>query len=223
VTAPPSRPFSASEAYRQYLDGLLAGDRQQCRAAFQGWLDSGNELGDLYQNLVQRSLYEVGDLWQRGQISVAAEHIATAITESLLNLAYPRLFAGPRLGKSAVVACAPKERHQVGCRIVADYFELYGWRSHFLGADTPGPDIRSLIQSVHPDVVALSVTMPVNLNAVIDEVREIRAAFREMPLLVGGQALRGNARERAECLPGVRCLTSLDELEEWIRDDRRNV
>jgi len=70
-------------AYREYLNGLLAGDRQACRAVFESWLAAGAELRALYQEVIQRSLYGVGELWARGWASVATEHVATAITESL--------------------------------------------------------------------------------------------------------------------------------------------
>ena len=111
----PVKPGFAPEAvYRAYLDGLLAHDRQQCRARFQEWLEADDALRSLYDNLVRRSLYEVGDLWERGRISVATEHLATAISEGLLNLTYPRLFAQPRNGKSAVITCVPNEYHLIG-------------------------------------------------------------------------------------------------------------
>jgi hypothetical protein len=44
-----------------------------------------------------------------------------------------------------------------------------------------------------------------------------------VPILVGGQAFRWGGRERIERLPGVLCLTSLSELEAWIRDGEDHV
>ena len=218
-----NQPFAFEEDYRRYLDGLLANDRQQCRVSFEQWLESHAELRTLYEDLVQRSLYEVGDLWERGRISVATEHLATAITESLLNLAYPRLFASPRLGKSAIVACVANEYHQIGGKMVADLFELNGWRGYFLGANTPVRDVKALIAEKQPDVVALSVAVAFSLDTLINAAAEIRAAFPDIPILVGGQAFRWGGRELVARLPGVRCLLSLGELETWIKDGKNHV
>lgn len=218
MTTSSNQPFDFDAAYRRYLDGLLANDRQQCRLSFEQWLESDAGLRSLYEDLVRRSLYEVGDLWERGRISVATEHLATAVTESLLNLAYPRLFAQPRMGKSAVVACVANEYHQIGGKMVADLFELNGWRGYFLGANTPVRDVKELIAEKRPDVVALSVAVAFNLDTLVTVAAEIRAAFPELPILVGGQAFRWGGRERVERLSGVRFLASLGELEAWIKD-----
>ena len=208
---------ATEEAYQRYLDALLTGDRMRCREEFEAWLGPGMDLRTLYQDLVQRSLYEVGLLWERGRVSVATEHLATAITESLLNLVYPRLFSQPRLGRSAVVTCVANEYHQIGGKMVADLFELNGWRGHFLGANTPVADLLALIQEKRPDVVALSVTIYDGMAALLKAAGEIRSQFPTMPILVGGQAFRWGGRERAEQLAGLHYLPSLAELELWMK------
>jgi len=213
----PTTAVGPDEAYAHYLDALLAGDRQQCRAVFESWLAAGTELRVLYQELVQRSLYDVGARWEQGRVSVATEHLATAITESLLNLVYPLLFSRPRVGKSAVVTCTAGEYHQIGAKMVADLFEFHGWRGYFLGANTPPPDLLDLIRQKRPDVVSLSLTVFFNLDSLLQTMAAIRAEFPTVPILVGGQAFRWGGRERTEQITGVRCLTSLSELELWMK------
>jgi methanogenic corrinoid protein MtbC1 len=205
------------QAYRRYLDALVAGDRQRCQAEFETWLASGMELRALYVDLIQRSLYEVGALWESGRVSVATEHLATAITESLLNLVYPRLFTQPRRKQSAVVCCAANEFHQLGGKMVADLFELNGWRGYFLGANTPVPDLIDLLADKKPNVAVLSVTIYYGMDALLNAATEIRARFPALPILVGGQAFRWGGRERAEQIAGVQYLPSLSALEAWMK------
>ncbi len=218
-----SQVFGSEDVYRRYLDGLLSNNRQQCRECFEQWLAADAELGTLYENLVQRSLYEVGDLWERGRISVATEHLATAINESLLNLTYPRLFAQARIGKTAVIASTANEYHQLGAKMVADIFELHGWRGYFLGANTPLRDLLDLIREKGPDAVALSLTVYFNLDSLLQTAVAIRSEFPTVPILVGGQAFRWGGRDRVEGLPEVRCLASLSDLEAWLKDERNHV
>ena len=130
-----------------------------------------------------------------------------------------RLFAGPRTGKSAVVTCVANEYHQIGGKMVADIFELNGWRGYFLGANLPLADVQSLIAEKRPDVAAFSVASVLNLESLIRSVTVIRSAFPELPILVGGQALRWVGREQVERVPNVRCL-NLSELEAWIKEEK---
>ncbi len=217
---PPDHPPSPlEETYQRYLDGLLTNNRQQCRECFEQWQAATPELRSIYEDLVRRALYEVGTLWEQGKISVATEHLATAISESLLNLTYPRLFAQPRNGRSVVVTCVSNEYHQIGGRMVADIFELNGWRGYFLGANTPLADLLSFITEKRTDAVALSLATVLNLNRLLSTIAAIREAYPQLPILTGGQAFRWLKREQVETLPGVRALKTLAELETWIKSE----
>ncbi len=216
---PPVRPpFVGEEIYQCYMAGLLTNNREQCRENFERWMEATPELRTLYEDLVCRSLYEVGALWEAGKISVATEHMATAISESLLNLTYPRLFAQPRNGKSAVVTCVSNEYHQIGGRMVADIFELHGWRGYFLGANTPLADLKSFIAEKQPEVLALSLATLQNLNRLLIAIAGIRESFPALPILVGGQALSRLKPEQVETQPGVQTLKNLADLDAWIHN-----
>ena len=203
--------------YARYLAALLAGDRAQCRKEFQARLDGGTELASIYDGLFRRSLYELGTLWEQGRVSVATEHLATAITEGLLSLAYPRLLNGPRLGKTAVVACIPGEYHQIGGRMVADFFELNGWRGHFLGANTPLKDLLSFLDERKPNVAVLSATMSAGLDSLIASAGAIRTQFPGLAVLVGGQVFSREGPRRVEQISNVRYPPGLGELGSWIK------
>lgn len=205
------------ETYHPFLAALLAGNRTQCRAIFESWLAADMDLRVLYQERLQPALYTLGELWEQGQISVATEHLASAITEGLLNLIYPRLFDRPRNGKSAVVACAVNEYHQIGGKMVADLFAMNGWRADFLGANTSVRDLLDLLRETRPDVVVLSLAIQFNLERLLQTTATLRNAFPEIPILVGGQAFRWVGQERINQIPGVRYLATLQDLEAWMK------
>lgn len=214
--------FDREEIYRRYLDGLLTGNRQQCRDCFERWLEATPDLLAIYEGLVMRSLYEVGEQWEHGKISVATEHLATAISETLLNLTYPRLFARPRVGRSAVISCVANEYHQIGGRMVADVFEQHGWRGYFLGADTQLAEVQALIAEKRPEVVALSVSTAAGLPRLIEAATEIRRSFPDLAILAGGQVFRWVGRAQVEQIPNARCLAGLGDLEAWIKGTTRH-
>ena len=202
--------------YHEYLKALLAGDRARCTTIAQGLLDRGVDARDLYLNLFQRALYEVGSLWEEHKISVAVEHLATAITERLLTLAHSRIFSGPRRKRSVLIACAPGEHHQLGGRMVADLFEMYGWQGDFLGANLLVSDLLNMVTARKPDMLGLSVSLDCNLPAMLAAVDAITSAHPELPILVGGQAFRGGASEALKPYLNVTWVSSIEQLERTI-------
>lgn len=202
--------------YREYLKALLAGDRKRCAVIAQRLLDGGVGARDLYLDLFQRSLYEVGSLWEEHKISVAVEHLATAITERLLTLAHSQIFSGPRRQRSVLIACAPGEQHQLGGRMVADLFEMHGWRGDFLGANLPARDFGDMITARKPDMVGLSVSLDSNLPTMLAAIEAITSAHPELPILVGGQAFRDGAPEALKSYRNVIWIASIEQLERTV-------
>jgi methanogenic corrinoid protein MtbC1 len=202
--------------YEQYLAALLAGDRARCTALVNELLAADVGLKDLYVHLFQRALYQVGELWEHQRVSVAVEHLATAITERLLTLVQAQLFSGASREHAIVIACVANEYHDLGGRMVADLCELQGWRGYFLGADTPLPDLLQLIEERRPSMVGLSLSIYFSLPALMEALDAITAAHPDLPVLVGGQAFRWAGLPAAAAYPNVSLVASLDELEQRL-------
>ena len=206
-----------NDIYDDYLRVLLTGNKGECIETVNSLLEKSITLYDLYLHLFQRSMYQVGELWEQNRISVAVEHLATAITESLLTLVYPLIFSAEHIGRKAVVSCVAGEYHQLGGKMAADIFELNGWDGYFLGANTPPEDLLKLIQEKKPDVLGLSLSIYFNMEYLLRVLEMVRGSFRDLPVVVGGQAFRWGGQERVEKYPGVTLIPTLKELESFIR------
>ncbi|MFH1137067.1 MAG: cobalamin-dependent protein [Pseudomonadota bacterium] len=204
------------EIYQRYLADLLKGDRAACYSRVRSLLEADIDLKELYVDLFQRSLYEVGGLWERNLISVSAEHLATAMTESLLSLAYPRLFNTERKGRKAVVSCVSNEYHQIGGKMVADTLELQGWDGYFLGADTPLRDLIEMVDEKKPDLVGLSLAVFMSMSKLMEALEALRAEFPGLDIIVGGQAFRWGGVAAVEAYPNVHYIASIFDLEARI-------
>ncbi len=205
------------DQYREYLAALLAGERATCTRTVEALLAGGCPLKTLYVDLFQRSLYEVGCLWEGNKISVATEHLATAITENLMVLGYPQVFASPRVGHRAIVTCCVDEYHQLGAKMVADLLELNGWDTLFLGASTPETAVCAMAAERRPDLVCLSVSLSINLPRVTTTIAAIRQQQPSLTILVGGQALRHATGSTIPDHPQTRIMESLDDLERFVQ------
>ena len=208
-----TEPALIGAVYERYLAALLAGDCARCTALVEELLAADVGLKDLYVHLFQRALYQVGELWEHQRVSVAVEHLATAITERLLTLVQAQLFSGATREHSIIIACVANEYHDLGGRMVADLCELQGWRGYFLGADTPLPDLLQLIEERRPTLLGLSLSIYINLPALLEALDAVTAAYPDLPILVGGQAFRWGGVEDVHGYPNVSYIASLDELE----------
>ena len=73
----------------------------------------------------------------------------------------------------------------IGARMVSDHFEMAGWDSIFLGADTPSDALVRVISDFGADLVAVSSGLGINVRATAALVKAIHASG-DVPVLVGG-------------------------------------
>ena len=205
------------KTYFKYFQCLLKGNRRECREIVLSLLENDVDIKSLYVDLFQRALYETGELWAQNQVSVAVEHMATSITESLFPLVYPKIFMAEHTGGKAIISCVANEFHQIGGKMVADILELNGWDTLFLGANTPLLDLMDLINEQQPDQVGLSLSLYSNLPYLLSIIDSIRERYPRLPLFVGGQAFRFGGSEVLSRYEEVTQINSLAELEKYIR------
>ncbi|MCW2243058.1 cobalamin B12-binding domain-containing protein [Azospirillum canadense] len=173
---------------KTYLDRLLAGDRRGATTLVLDRVEGGMAVADVYLHVFQPTLREVGRLWQTGAISVAHEHFATAATQAVMAQLYPRIFAAERCNRSMVATCVSGELHEVGIRMVADFFEMSGWDTYYLGANAPARAIVQAVRERNAHILAVSATISAHVGTVTDLIAAVRAELGDQPLriLVGG-------------------------------------
>ncbi len=174
------------DAYRAaFLDGLLARDSARARLAIEDALAAGVPVPDIYLDVLDPTLREVGHRWAMGAINIAEEHYATAVAQSILDGLSRRMTRAPKDGRLAIVSGTPEELHALGTRIVADFLEADGWEVLLLGPGAPAQDLAALVEQEQPDLVALSTATAGALNGVF-EVLGALAALSPRPCIVAG-------------------------------------
>ena len=171
----------------RFLQALLQGDSKKCLALGQKMARTPAGLEIFYLEVIQPCMYEVGKLWEQGEISVAQEHLASAIIARQMAVLHPSLGLVQDPKGRAVVTAAPNEYHETGARCVADLLALDGWEIDYLGANTPQEELLKYLLQTRPDLLAMSVAMPFNLDIANDAV----AAVKEQPELTGIKIMVG--------------------------------
>lgn len=173
---------------RAYLVELLSGRRHEAGRLILAAVESGTSVADIYLHVFQNSQREVGRLWQSGKISVGQEHFCTAATQMVMSQLYPYIFNVERCGHAMVATCVGGELHEIGVRMVTDFFEMAGWDTYYLGANVPIPSVISSVKDHRAQVLGISATITTHISQVRDLIQALRAdsALAEVKVLVGG-------------------------------------
>jgi DNA-binding transcriptional MerR regulator len=109
---------------------------------------------DVMLHLIRPTLTEIGTGWEKGEISIGTEHLATHYLRQRL-LAWlrtgPPVFPVP----PTVLACAPDEYHEGSLMIFGALLRRRRWPVAYLGQSIPLPDLASFVREVEP--LAISV------------------------------------------------------------------
>jgi methanogenic corrinoid protein MtbC1 len=200
-----------------FLENLLKGNRANCSTIVKQYLALNPSIIDLYEQILKVSLYNVGLLWETNKITVATEHLATAITEGILNELFEQIISNKRLNKKVMVTCVEKEQHQVGIKMVADVFEMNGWESFFLGTGVPSNELIKFIHQVKPDLLAISLSVYFNFTNLLKLLNIIKKEFPTLQIIVGGQAFNRMSNSKIEEMENVVLLSDLYLLEKFIK------
>ena len=183
-----------------FMSAQLAGDRTRALRVINEASRSGMAPRELQLSVIAAAQREIGRLWELNQVSIAQEHLATAIAQLALAQLYGHGELAPPVGWTVLLACVEGEMHDFGPRIAADVLEAEGYDVRFLGANVPTHSLVELACRMRPDAICLSATMVFHLPALRQAVAALREALPEVHLLAGGWAVEqlGHAPEGAQ-------------------------
>ena len=154
-------------------------------------MNSGHSLVEVEQHIIKPSLYHLGERWQANQVTIASEHLATAIAQSIMTVGLLRSPPPEAIDKRILLACVAENQHAIGLRMVADAFQLAGWDVQYLGADVPTSSIVRHAEDWKPDLIGLSVSFAQQLRVVEQIISKLgeRLGIGRPAVIIGGLAI----------------------------------
>ena len=137
-------------------------------------------------------LTEIGNRWEKGEVSVAQEHYASSIIRG--HLASILLNIGPASSKAPHAACTtfPGEQHEMAALALSIQLSLAGFRVSYLGPNLPTEDLVGFVSSQKPTLTCVSVINPINPQELEIYAQRVSAALPEDGrLIIGGKTLEG--------------------------------
>jgi DNA-binding transcriptional MerR regulator/methylmalonyl-CoA mutase cobalamin-binding subunit len=165
--------------------------------------------------VVAPALMRIGHGWAEGSVSVAQEHMATAVFRRVLGWLF-RVYEVKGTAPRLVVATPPSQVHEFGALMVATSAAAEGWAVTYLGPDLPVADLVSAVGQTGARAVAVSAVYVAEGVDLLAALREMRASLpKRVPLLVGGAATPEIEAEAKAA--GALVIQSLSELRAMLR------
>jgi DNA-binding transcriptional MerR regulator len=170
-----ARAFDPDAVRRDLGAALEAFDESAAQTMLDSAL-SATTLDSVLSEVVLPYLHDLGDRWERGDVSVAQEHFASAVMRGrLLGLArgWSRGF-----GPTALLACLPGEQHDLGLIAFGLALRSRGFRIAYLGGDTPIESVVGAADVIEPAAVVLSAVDPAAFRSHAGELKALAAKHR---------------------------------------------
>ncbi|MCA0971723.1 cobalamin-dependent protein [Halobacillus litoralis] len=176
----------------------------------------------LYESVITQSMYYIGQLWERNEISVADEHLATAVCDFVLSTLKEEKPIKRTRQQKALLFGVEKEQHYLGIKMVAETFKEQGWRVRYLGPDLPLEHSLTQIEKFKPDVIGLSAALSYRLPTVKELIRRFERLEWKPFIMVGGRmASKFDLNEFQS--DRVMVVKGLPHLHQWFKEGRDGV
>jgi methanogenic corrinoid protein MtbC1 len=187
--------------YTEFIEYLDQEDKESSVRWVLGKIqDNSIDVVTLYNEILTPALNVAFCKSDQKEICIWEEHIRTSIIRTIIECCYPYVikerddkYHSELKGKTLVV-CPPGELHEIGARMIADFFILSGFRVVFVGANTPQDDIVNAVKYEKPEFVAISITNYFNLveaRTTIQRIADLKNSLT-FKVILGGQACQAN-------------------------------
>jgi methanogenic corrinoid protein MtbC1 len=182
---------------RAYARALLHADEIAAERAVRDAIDAKLTTAEIDEEIIAPALWLVGELWERGELSIADEHIAAEISIRMLAMhREAQRVVRSRWRQRVLLATPGGEHHVVALRMIADLLREAGYAVIMLGSDVPPGALAESAERYEPEVICLSSTMPGGADAVLACVDAVIETWPNAGFVLGGRSLTSRVRAR---------------------------
>jgi methanogenic corrinoid protein MtbC1 len=184
-----NKTFDLEISRQLFIQYLLDHKAEQAKELILEIAKNDYDVIDLYHGFLTSTLHYLGELWLRGDITIAMEHYVTSIVEQILVLLTPYINVEASNGKRAAFITPSNEPHLIGLKVVKETFRKHGWDTLFIGNSVPWNTLVETLKDKSIDLIVISITMTTNLNQAQALVNHIRS-HTKTKVMLGGQAIQ---------------------------------
>jgi len=175
---------------KKYFDFVLSGDKDLATKLILDAARNKFSVKDIYFYVLERSLKEVGRLWEMNIMDISQEHYFSNVTQQIMSQLYPYINTKEKNGYSCISLSVNGDFHNIGIRMVTDLLEAEGWKTYYLGSNIPTQNVIKAVKDRKANMLVISATMAFNLDSVSNLIKAVHSAkeCKDIKIIVGGLA-----------------------------------
>jgi diguanylate cyclase (GGDEF)-like protein len=175
---------------RRYGDALRIAQTAAAEQVVDDALAAGLTPSAIQSLIIEPAMVRIGQLWEADAITVADEHLATAVSQAVLVKLFDRLsVARPRSRERVLLAAVERQHHVLGLRMIADVMEGAGFDVLYLGADVPVDALRRFAAEHQPAITGLGFALSVGVGILAESIHAVQQACPATRIMLGGRAV----------------------------------
>lgn len=186
----------------RFTELLLGGEEKEAAALLIHAYMEGQSLVALFDKTITEAMHEVGELWFRGTITVADEHLATRVVLSALQALRGIVVPAGSTGMKAICCGIDGDLHELPVHLAEIILENEGWDTRNLGPNTPLFSLREMVTQQRPQLVCISARSIADLDRATSEYAQLRKVTARLgaSVVIGGEGFRDpTIRQRFPC------------------------
>lgn len=175
-----------------FLRLVLAGDELEAGAVLVDAYLAHHSLDSIFETTVTQAMHQVGDLWLKGSVTVADEHMATRVVLTAIQRVRGVMVPHEPNGLTAICCTSEGELHELPVHLVELILESKGWNVINLGANTPLFSLQEMVSRRRPQMVCISARTIADLDRATAEFVQLRRVANRIgtKIVLGGEAFR---------------------------------
>ena len=212
VRAPAKRGSRGKASPAELFQRLAEGDEEETAAALISAYLHGQSLVSLFDRVVTPAMHRVGDLWYRGELTIADEHLATQTAIASLQKLRSVIHVSPPRETRALICGIEGDLHEVPIHLLHSLLEADGWDVINLGPNTPFFTLVEALAKHRPKLLCISAKLILDPDRLVRDYVQVRKAVNK---LHGAIALGGDGfadRLLRERFPSEFCAENFEQL-----------
>lgn len=176
----------------QFAETLLRADEKEAGAVLVQAYLNGAALATLFDETITGAMHQIGDLWFKGSITVADEHLATRVVFSALQTLGAAMMPVPPSGLKAICCGIEGDLHELPVQLARMILESEGWEVQSLGPNTPLFALSEMVARQRPQLVCIAARSISDLDRATAEYSQLRKITGKLgvPVVIGGEGFR---------------------------------